>query len=154
SVLGQLRHLAGRRRRNGRRPAGRPGVSAAGQEAAPLPGWPHLDHRRGRTRLHRVPAQLRRLRDPLTGRRQTWLAWIGDSGYDEPGSASPVLRGPGMSRRTATVLFIAAALIALGCPLMFKPTTGSAEPPNKSGRSDFASDRAPTAADPVPFDAK
>src|SRR3954470_9048243 len=59
-----------------------------------------------------------------------------------------------MSRRTATVLFAVAALVALGCLFMFKLTTGSAEPPNKSGRSDFAADRAPAPADPVPFDAK
>jgi hypothetical protein len=59
-----------------------------------------------------------------------------------------------MSRRTATVIFAVAALVALGCLLMFRLTTGSAEPPNKSARSDFASNRAPAPADPVPFDAK
>jgi hypothetical protein len=59
-----------------------------------------------------------------------------------------------MSRLTGSVLVLVAVVIVVGCFLMSKPSTESAEPPpaKDSGRTEFAADRA--LPDPAPFDAK
>ncbi len=58
-----------------------------------------------------------------------------------------------MSRLVGSVLVVVAGLVAVGCFVMFKPSSKSAEPPtNKSEPTEFAADRA--LPDPAVFDAR
>ena len=58
-----------------------------------------------------------------------------------------------MSRLAGTLLFAVIALVAVGCFLMFRPSS-HAQPSRTTEKTEFAADRGGTAAEPVPFDGK